>query len=417
MLSDISKNLVAVCDAILQDEQQIMSKSNQNEFSKNGKKYKQTSDGNFIRVQGEEKHLIVSDSYENFKFNHSILSSYHILKSCGSILTDYSKLSLAIIFTSREIELNKWYDESSKITSIENSFYDIFSVEDEALSYISNIDADLRSELIFLGSMILVATKINFFQTDHNVTSPSLEGYALRKIISENCGNDALSSMDVYNALRAFSHWCSTRGIFYKLAIPHLQIDNLLKHKFKTFSEIPNWIQDTVHGRYPAGCSKLALVKKALSVLSNSVYGPLIEVPKNLDMEGFLKLCNDIENDPLRYHVRSGSLKLSTNHHLEVNKLFKNAPAWIEYISCLHQAIGNYKLTYENKILISKKILKLNKIKDKPAFKKTSALVSKIETIEQMHGYDLPDSQVLTLMGGPVRNSLASFMYNERKSR
>lgn len=413
MLSDISKNLVAICDAILQDQQITMNKLSQNEYLKNGKKYKLTSDGNFIRVQGEEKHLIVSDSYENYKYNHSILSSYHILKSCGSILTDYSKLSLAIIFTSREIELNKWYDESSKICSIENSSYDIFSLEDEALSYISDIDSELRSELIFLGSMILVATKINFFQTDHNVASPNLEGYALRRIISENCGENALSSVDVYNALRAFSHWCSTRGIFYKLDIPHLQIDNLLKHKFKNLPEIPNWIRDTVHGRYPAGCSKLALVKKALFVLSNTIYGQLIEIPEYLDIENLLKLCKDIEEDPLRYHVRSGSLKLSTNSHLEVSKLFKNSSQWIEYISCLHQAIGSYKLPHENKILVSNKILKMNKIKDKPVFQKTLELVFKIQTTEQINGYNISDTKIVTLLGGPVNNSLAYYMNRE----
>lgn len=407
MLSDISNNLVAVCDAILADHQQSFPKNQLNEYSKNGKKYKLTADGNFVRVQGENKHLVVSDSYENYKCNYSILSSYHILQNCGSILEEYNRLSLAIIFTSREIELNKWYDESSKTCSIENSSYDPYTVEDDALKYISNIDHDTRNELIFLGTMILTATKINFFQTDHNVTSPTLEGYALRRIISENCGEDALSSVDVYNALRAFSHWCSIRGIFHKLAIPHLQIDALLTHNFRSFPAIPQWIQDTVHGRYPAGCSKIALVKKALFSLNNSIYGSLIEIPKYLNFRELLKLCHDIENDPLRYHIRSGSLMLSTNAHLEVSKLFTNSAKWIEFISCLHQAIGNYKLPHENKILVSNKILKVNKIKDKPIYKQTLALVHRIETMEQMNGYNIPDDQLVSALGGPVAHSLS----------
>jgi hypothetical protein len=408
MLKDISNHLVAVCDAIIEDQQNSLQKSNQNQYSKNGKKYKLTSEGTFIRVQGENKHLIVSESYENFKLNYSILSSFHILQSCGTILQDYTKLSLAIIFTSREIELNKWYDETSKVCSIENSSYDPLSIEDEALNYISNIDSDLRSELILLGTMILTATKINFFQTDHNVTSPNLEGYALRRIISENCGDNALSSIDVYNALRAFSHWCSIRGIFYKLSLPYLQIDNSLIHKFKSFPNIPNWIKDTVHGRYPAGCSKLALVKKSLFIIANSIYGRLIETPKNLNLISLLKLCNEIESDPLRYHIRSGTLTLSTNPPLEINKLFTNSNQWIEFCSCIFQAIGNYRLPYENKLLVSNKILKINKVKDKPLFQDTVILVSKIKNLEHIHGYNISDEKLIQLLGGSVQNSLYS---------
>lgn len=407
MLKDISNNLVLVCEAIIED-QQTLQKSNVNEYSKNGKKYKLTSEGNFIRVQGEDKHLIVAESYGDFKRNYSILSSFHILQNCGSILTEYRKLALAIIFTSREIELNKWYDESSKVCFIENSSYDPLAAEDEALKYISNIDQDTRSQLVYLGCMILTATKINFFQTDHNVTSPTLEGYALRRIIAENCGEDALTSVDVYNALRAFSHWCSIRGIFHKLEIPNLQIDDLLIHRFKSFHQIPAWIKDTVYGRYPAGCSKLALLKKALVVVSNSVYGQLVTVPKELNVEQLLKLCKDIESDPLRYHIRAGSLFLSTNPHLEASKLLNNSDKWLEYISCLLQAIGSYHLPCENKLIISNKILKINKIKDKKVYKQTCALVNKIKSLEHSEGRTCSEDELLALLGGPVSHSLFS---------
>lgn len=407
MLSDVSNNLVAVCDAIIA-EQQSLKNSNNNEYSKNGKKYRLTSDGNFIRVQDQRKHLIVSESYENFKMNYSILSSYYILQSCGNILQDYQKLSLAIIFTSREIELNKWYDDTSKICSVENSLYDPLSVEDDALNYISNIDPDSRSEYINFGSMILSATTINFFQTDHNVTSPTLEGYALRRIITENCGEDALTSFDVYNALRAFSHWCSIRGILYKLSLSNLQIDSLLIHRFKSFPEIPQWINDSISGRYPAGCSKLALIKKSLFIISTSIYGKLIRLPDYLNITSFLQLCKDIESDPLRYHIRSGSLLLSKNSHLEISKLFKNPNKWLEFVSCILQAIGNYKLPYENKLIISNKILKIHKVKDMTLYQQTCALVNRIETLEQMNGNILPDDKLINMLGGPVNNSLSS---------
>lgn len=410
MLKDISNNLVSVCDAIIQDQQNNLQKLNINEYSKNGKKYKLTSDGNFIRIQGEDKHLIISQSYENFKFNYSILSSFTILKNCGNILNDYRKLSLAIIFTSREIELNKWYDESSKITSIENASYDLISSieknENDALNYISNIDLNLRNSLINLGCLILTATKINFFQTDHNVTSPILEGYTLRKLISENFGENALTSIDIYNSLRAFSHWCSIRGIFYKLNIPNLQINNLLIHNFKSFPQIPIWVNDSLYGRYPAGCSKLALVKKSLVLISNSIYGNLIKLPLDLDIKNLLKLCKDIEVDPLKYHIRSGTLSLSLNHHLEISKIFINSNKWLEFISCILQAIGNYHLPCENKFIISNKILKINKIKDKKLYQSTCNLVNKMKSLEKLNGKYLSDKKMLELLGGSVANSI-----------
>lgn len=424
-LHDISNRLIDVCDTIIEDQQFIINnnknnKNVNNEYSKNGKKYKLTSDGNFIRVQGEDKHLIISNSYENFKFNYSILSSYSILKNCGNILIDYPKLSLAIIFTSREIELNKWYDESSKILIAEqnpsinlNNLIENF--EFDSINYISNIDSNLRSQLINLGSLILTATKINFFQTDHNVTSPTLEGYALRKLIFDNFGENALNSIDIYNALRAFSHWCSIKGIFYKLNLPNLKINNILIHNFKTFPLIPFWIKDSLYGRYPAGCSKLSLIKKSIKIISNSIYGKLIEFPNYLNFKTFNDLCNDIELDPLKYHIRSATLNLSINLPLEINKIFSNSNIWLEFISSILQAIGNYKLPFENNnnnsnnnLIVSNKILKIKFLKDKKLYQSTCQLVNKIQNLEKLNNNKLNDKQLLDLLGGSVQNSISS---------
>lgn len=405
-LVDVSTNLVAVCDFIIKNQHENLTKGNQNEYSKNGKKYKMTSRGNFIRVQDEDKHLVLSESYEDFKYNYSILSCYHILKQCGNLLKDYRQLALAIIFTSREIELNKWHDDTSKVSSPENANYEIFSNEDESLNYISDIDSNTRSHLILLGTMILTATKINFFQTDHNVTSPSLEGYALKRIMSENFGEQSLTSLDVYNALRAFSHWCSIRGIFYKLDLPNVAVDSMLIHKFQSFPEIPHWIKESTTGRYPAGCSKIALIKKSLVTISNSIYGHFIKVPENLKVKDLLKLCQDIENDPLKYHIRSSSLMITNNQSLEVSKLFPNSSQWIEFVSCVLQAIGNYRLHHENKLLISNKILKVHKIKDKPVYKNTLQLVNKIKEMERSNS-DISDEKIIQLLGGSVTNSIS----------
>ncbi|GMM29439.1 hypothetical protein DAMA08_021840 [Martiniozyma asiatica (nom. inval.)] len=376
ILPDISKNLVSICDGIIENQQQAS--QNTNEYSKNGKKYKLTSNGQFIRVQGEAKHLLVSESYEDFKSNLSILSSYHILRSHGTLLERYRNLALAIIFTSREIELNKWYEPTSKVCNLESSQYNPQYVEKDALNYITNVSQASRREYIKLGCMILTATKINFFQTDHNVTSPTLEGYALRRLIAESCGDDALCNIDVYNSLRAFSHWCSIKGVFYKLEIPGLKIDSALIHNFKSFPTVPGWIRETIKGRYPAGCSKCSLIKKTLYLLDNSIYGQLLSIPADLNYKSFLKLCKDIELDPLKYHIRSGSLGLSIEPSIELHRIFNNANKWIMWISSVLHAIGEYRFAEGSKMITSNKIFKLNKVKDQKAYKETVKLVQEI---------------------------------------
>lgn len=412
MLRDISDSLVALCESIIAEQELTLTKNPANEYSKNGKKYKLTSTGDFVRVHDESKHLLVSETYQGFQHNYSILSSYHILQNCGQFLSDYRRLALAIIFTSREVELNKWYDETSKVASIDNCTYDPFNVEKDALRYIADVNIESRTQLVELGTTILTATKINYFQTDHNVTTPTLEGYALRKIIMDNCGNEALKSIDVYNALRAFSHWCSIRGIFYKLSIPNLRIDLLLKRQFNSFPLIPIWVADSVHGRYPAGCSKIALIKKSLNTISQSVYGRLTSVPANLNIRALLKLCHDIETDPLTYRIYSSTTDYSTNGHLDVNALFTNANAWIEYVSCILQAIGNYRMPFENKLLVSNKILKVAKVKDKQVYKQTWDLVRRVQMIERSANRDVSDEKLVSMMGGEVVDSIASYYFN-----
>ncbi|ODV85469.1 hypothetical protein CANARDRAFT_186968, partial [[Candida] arabinofermentans NRRL YB-2248] len=281
------------------------------EYNKNGRKYKRTQEGNFIRVRGESKHLIVAHNYSNYGENYAIVSSYYILQQTGTILQDYRDLCLAIIFTSREIELNKWYESNSKVCSVEDALYNPFNFKQDAMDYISGISLQQRIEYVKAGCSILAATKINFLQTDHHVASPMLEGYVLKELINEICGSEsALKSEDVYNSLRAFCHWCSIRGVLHCLDVPGLRLDAELIHNFKNFPRQPEWIKNAVMLRYPAGTSKCALIKKSLIVISKSVFGKLITCSNPSSIHNLFKLCSAIEAEPLRYHIRASSNNL-----------------------------------------------------------------------------------------------------------
>lgn len=391
-LSDISTNLALVSDAVIKEHEEGLETM---DYNKNGKKYRLTSGGKFIRVRGEDKHLIVAASYEEFQSNLSIISAYYILKNQGDIIEKYRDLCLAIIFCSREIELNKWYDESSSMVStLATSKYNPLHLEREALQYISGVSTELRQQYIDIGSMILTGTKINFFQTDHNVSSPELEGYVIRRIVSETCGIESLRNVNVYNALRAFSYWISIKGVFQCLKIPGLKVDDTLIHNFKTFPDPPQWIRDTLRNRYPAGCSNYALVKKAMIMLSQSVYGDLITLPKDLDIKQLLELCENIENDPLRFHVRSQAMDLSVNPPIQINN---ECPInkWIEFVSIILHAVGDVK--FDPQLANSSRLVSINKVKNSPLFKSTRGVVQQIQKMS------IPE---------PVENSISSaFLY------
>lgn len=343
------------------------------DYNSNGKKYRLTSGGKFVRVRGEDKHLIVAATYEDLKDNLSIVSAYAILRNQGDVLEQYRDLCLAIILTAREIELNKWHDEaSSMVTTLANSCYDPMDCTDAALEYVGGVGEELRKEYVNIGAMVLAATKINFFQTDHHVTSPELEGYALRRMVTETCGLAALTDKNVYNALRAFSYWISIKGVLSSLQVPGLKVDEPLLHNFKTFPSPPAWIKNTLRNRYPAGCANCAIVKRALVALAHSVYGPLIALPKELDAKALLDLCTDIENDPLRYHVRARSMDLSISTPVQLNSSWPMGD-WIEFVSSILLAIGD--TMFDPQLAGSSKLLALAKVKNTPLFKSTRKLV------------------------------------------
>lgn len=407
MLEEISENLVDICDSIIKQSENEGKPGKSDQFCHNGKKYRQLSDGNFCRVQGEDKYLVVGRDYAEFRDNYSLYSSYYILKKQGTVLDDYRQLCLAIIFTSREIELNKWYEANTKIRFADDIDYDLDQWEDETMDYISKVSDSEREKYIKIGCNLLAATKINFYQTDHHVASPKLEGTALTRLITKVCKDEhAITSKDVYNALRAFCHWCSIRGVLYKLGMKGLDVDDKLKFRFRTFPEIDDWIKDTVYERYPAGTSKYYLIKTSLQALADSPIGELIISPSDIRIENFFEACRQIESDPLRFHVRAASLKLSKNPPMQASALFNNLQKLLEYISVIYHC-GSYRIS--SKFTTSSKLIKYSKLKHLPFFKDAQKLANQIKEIEDTNP-EISDASLVSKMG-PVNNNIKQTMH------
>ncbi|CDK26203.1 unnamed protein product [Kuraishia capsulata CBS 1993] len=305
-LQDICINLLQVADDILASTDDAHS----NSYMKNGRKYRMTN-GGFVRVQEEDKSLVIEDGESDG--STALFSAYTVLSKTGSVLVDYPDLCLSIMMTAREIERQKWYESNTKVVDISESTYDPFALEDEAREYLESHTA--TADHLKDGCSLLAAAKINFFHTDHHVGKPKLQGIAMRKVVTKMCGhtNKCLKSEDVYNAVRAFVHWCSIRGVLHCLGLRTISIESELEESFKSFPEQPEWICESLKGRYPAGTSQYMLVKKSLTVISHSTYGALLSIPPNLvsEIHKFWKICEDIETSPEQYHIRSKAANLS----------------------------------------------------------------------------------------------------------
>ncbi|QPG73829.1 hypothetical protein FOA43_001144 [Brettanomyces nanus] len=349
---------------------------------------------------------MVGKDYYEFRKSYSIYSSYCILKDQGNVLSRYRDLCLAIIFTSREIELNKWYEPDTKITTVDECHYNLFDYEADALKYISNVSKSRRIYYVKMGCSLLAGVKINFYHTDHHLASPVLEGHVLKELVMKICGEDetSLSSPDVYNALRAFCHWCSIKGVLYCLGLQDLDIDETLKFRFKTFPQMEDWITESLKERYPAGTSKYGLVKRSLILISESVFGKLVAFPPKLHAEELFNTCQEIENDPLRFHIRAASLNLSRNAPLEASGMCQGIAEYLEFISIVLRA-GTYKISSKS-ASSSSKILKYAMVKNKPLFKEIQHMTNKMRGFERIG--KLSNDSLVDRFGGEVQHSVYS---------
>ncbi|RKP30101.1 hypothetical protein METBISCDRAFT_17054 [Metschnikowia bicuspidata] len=300
-----SDALIAVADSILGKISQLGSV----EITKKGRKYKFINN-TFQRIQKEDKHLIIDPDEPDKGF--AVLLAYRILESVSpDIFSGHKDLCLVIIGVARELERNGWCEEENSIIYEQQKFF--FSQEnvDNALDFAKAVTDDhLRT-----GYMILCCAKLNFFHTDHHIGA-KLEGSHMRNYVAKSFGSDALELPEVLAALKSFVHWGNIKGLLYKLDVPNMDVDEDLIRRYAPFPDPPQELKDYIYARPPSGTSKYFLARKALNTILESFYSRLIPYPSEEDTfepEKIYSLCQNIQEDPVRYHLRSDVKRLIAN--------------------------------------------------------------------------------------------------------
>lgn len=298
-----SQALIDISDHILNSINNL----NQLEYNKNGRKYKFIDNG-FQRIIQEDKHLIVNPN--DLSMKASIISSYSILNSIdgGRLIRQYEEFCLCIIGVARELELNKWYENSNVVDYANNKF------SPELVKSSINFGHKVNSNHLTIGYNLLVASKLNFFHTDHHLGS-KLYGFYFIKFIKQYFGEDIMNDNGILIALKSFVHWGSIRLILYKLDVPNVYISDEEYLRFTLFPDPSPELKHEIFVKYPSGTSKFNIIKKCLLHLRQYKFSKIIEFPKDskYDLEWIFKLCKDIESDPIKYHLRSNSKKLTQN--------------------------------------------------------------------------------------------------------
>ncbi|ODV96917.1 hypothetical protein PACTADRAFT_48707 [Pachysolen tannophilus NRRL Y-2460] len=398
VLEEISANLINVAEQILQDSEKYG--NNKLQYTKNGRVYRLINHEGFERIKEDHKFLIITRDY-NFKENLSLISSYYILKKIDEnsksegddddLFAKHRDLCLSIVGAAREIELNRWYDPNTCVTTKDEASYDPEGMVEEALKF----SKDITKNHINNGLLLLCASKINFFHTDHTA-SKKIEGICLRNLVLSLYGEKALNSEKIYNAIRCFAHWGSIRGILYKLELKSLYVDSDLQNNFRNFPNPPEYLKQQLYIRYPAGTSKYSLAKKAIEMISNSLYGKLI--PIQTDMKWLFQLCNDIEKEPARYHLRSSTKNLSKNPVI-LSKLEKPDQI-LKICACIINGSNGF---IGKKLMTSSKLPKRQTIKNDNIYIKSKNLTSHIS---KYYAQGLDDDKILEIMGGKVNNCI-----------
>ncbi|RLV92780.1 hypothetical protein JA1_002978 [Spathaspora sp. JA1] len=299
-----SDALIALSDYILDAVDELR----QVQYKKKGRTYRFVNN-TFQRVRQQDKHLIIDPDYLNQDIG--LLSAFTILYNInnGEILSEFPDLCVTILSMARQLERNKWYEnENSCVVNIRHASYDPRDLKDLADEYIEM--HPITDDHIKYGINLMYAAKLNFLHTDHHIGT-KLEGLYMRQFIEGYFGEEALNSPDVLIALKSCVHWGNIKGMLYKLGIPNIDISSELVENFSTFPEPDENLKLNVYQRYPSGTSKYSLIRKSLDILCEWKYSKLIPLPQDLDLDWIYQLCYDIETNPIRYHLRSKTKRLS----------------------------------------------------------------------------------------------------------
>lgn len=304
-------SLVDIADQILSSTTQLSTP----EYTKKGRKYRLV-DSLFKRIQGEDKYLAVGEPGSGA----ALVSAYQLLQDIPGLMDEYPELGLAVLGCARAIETHCWWDRDLSV--VPNS-----SVEaaPQVVRAANALAFDISDSHLHSGLTLMMCAKICFLHTDHHVGKPKL-GRVFKQHLDEMYGPEACTSACVLLALRSFCYWISTAGVFYRLEVPHTKTSPELRQHFASFPEPLEELKDAVFERYPAGCSKMLLLKKAAEEISEHPLALVVPLPPSVAALLWLfEVCHDIEVDPLRYHCRAASKHLYDGSAVSTTELSREA--------------------------------------------------------------------------------------------
>lgn len=406
-----SDALVSVADHILDS----LTDLNKLEYNKKGRKYRFVNN-NFQRVREEDKHLVICP--EDPLLNLAVISAFFILFNInnGDILQRYPDFCLSIIGVAQKLENEGWTEEeNSSVVHYKNARFDPLPAKDIALQYLE--EYRIEQKHIEMGLNLMLCSKLNFLHTDHHIGT-KLEGYYMKHYVSDYFGADALESPDVLVALKSFVHWGNIKGFLYKLGVPNVSVSPELVEKFSTFPEPSDELKASVYDRYPSGTSKYSLIRKSVDILGDWRYSKLMPYPSStqFDLTWLYTLCHDIENDPIRYHLRSKAkglcedpvnlAELSSQHSKQVKSL-------LDFISLLinvfHETGGEFLLQNSKIPKFTNDLIE----KNKDYYQKLLKVCDSIDSYEEKN-WD-SDDIVLRLLGNVEGESLYDVVMGMRQ--
>lgn len=282
---------------------------NRIEYVNRGRKYRYVND-QFRRLSDESKHLVVDP--QNTQSNTAISSAYAILHSIddGLLLQQFPNLCLGILAVARDLEAHRWFDEGTGlVTTMRDAQIDLDPWKARALQYSRAITNDHSTR----GFDIMVYAKLNFLFTDHHIGN-RLNDPILVDLVESHFGEEALVSSSVLAAIKCFVHWGHTQAILSRLGVPNVMLSSEIAAAFDLFPQVNARFKALAARRFPSGTSRYYLLQKCIQLLRTWPFAKLIpftQSNKASQIQWLVDLCTDIQRDPIKYHLRAESKRLS----------------------------------------------------------------------------------------------------------
>jgi len=148
------------------------------------------------------------------------------------------------------------------------------------------------------GVLILAATKVNWWQTNHHVGQARFQGY-IKKVVTAQFGVAAAAHDGVYNAVWRLGHWASTRGVLASLGIRGCG------PKMRSFPAPTEDISIRIRA-YPAGTAKVGVAIAIFKRIYHGMFGKVL--PPSPNIGELMESSVNILSRPVEFHVGASHL-------------------------------------------------------------------------------------------------------------